>query len=234
MYSDDMEEILDDELIEIMMRDQKSNNNEGVAIEFSPAVPLLLETEVYKMPSPHPSPCFSLCHSPVHFMTEASANIKGEGLLPISCTKNMKGTPHVQSKREYLTPKLGLFMNELSSICKNIEMDDDDDSKVRENSKMGDRTKSNPMSALEVTSFQKRLFGIQPAAHSRKSHTLPLTSKAITTSKRLQDLPRVDEPILSSAIVSNSPLPPPEPKELKYFEVIETHQCNLLYNKLYI
>ena len=224
MFSDDVEEVLDEELIEIMMRDQKNNNNERVAIEFLPAAPLPLETELHRStPSPRPSPRSSPCHSPVHFMTESGANVKGEGLSPLSCTKNMKGTSVQTPKREYLTPKPGLSTNVPSSISngaaagKNTE-EDDEDSKVRENNKMGDKARSRTMSDTEMTSFQKRLFGIQqPAAHSRKSHTLPLTSKTITT--RLHDLPQLDEPIPSLAIVSNGPLPPPEPKELKYFEV---------------
>ena len=233
MFSDDVEEVLDKELIEIMMRDQKNNNNEGVAIEFSPAAPLPPQRELHtSTPSPRPSPRSSPCHSPVHFMprlTEAGANIKGEGLSPISCTKNMKlkgtlmQTPRVRSQRECLTPKSTNGPSSISNSTaagKNTEIDDEDDSKVRGNNKMGDKARSRTMSDTEMTSFQKRLFGLQqPAAHSRKSHTLPLTSKAITTNKRLQDLPQLDEPIPSLAIVSNGPLPPPEPKELKYFEV---------------
>ena len=249
MYSDELEESLTEELIDIMMQDQSSTEKVKL-VTIAPQLPL--EKEVFrKTPSPRSSPC----PSPTVFMpinngyTEGMNYIKPDALSPHGQYHGTKYhmRNHLQQP-EYLSPKLDVSTSAVrvsnsyaSGISIKIEQEGSkemeesevestkiEDSKETEKIKMGDRTKksgSSSMSSLEATSFQKRLFGLHhSAAHNRKSYTLPLTSKATgsssSSSSKTSDLRRLSEPPLSPATITDSPYPPPEPMELQYFEVI--------------
>ena len=211
MYSDEVEESLNEEIIKIMMQDQSSN---AVAIRVSPSAPQPLEREVMsRTPSPRTSPC----PSPVHVIPTRDRTIetvKPGTLSPMfyTCT----------SMQTHKPSKPSLITNGPSSIGSSKAGDASIETE-EEKGKIGDRTTrsktgSSTMSALEATSFQKRLFGLQhPAAQGRKSHTLPLTNKT-ASSNIISDQKPLTGP-LSPATLTDSPFPPAEPTELKYFEV---------------
>ena len=244
MYSDEVEESLNEELIEIMMQDQSSTEKVRL-VTIAPQLPLV--NEVFrKSPSPRSSPC----PSPTMFMpinngyTEGMNNTKPDALSPHRQygTKYHTRNHLQQPAGEYLTPKPSVSRRGTNSngsgVSIKIEQEGSKDTEKREleniktedgketdKSTVGDRTKkSGSMSSLEATSFQKRLFGLhQSAAHKRKSHTLPLPSKATSSSSSSSEtslrLLSDSEPPLSPATITDSPYPPPEPMELQYFEV---------------
>ena len=238
MYTDEVEDSLTDELIDIMMQDQSSTEE----VKLMTIAPQLAPVnEVFrKTPSPRSSPC----PSPTMFMatnngyTEGMNYIKPHALSPMHGHYGTKHhmRNHIQQP-EQLTPKHDISTdatsfsgNNASGISIKIEQEGSKDLEKVESIniedskeiKMGGRTKksgSSTLSSLEATSFQKRLFGLNHStAHNRKSHTLPSSSKA-TSDKKTSDLRLFTEPPLSPASITNSPHPPPEPMELQYFEV---------------
>ena len=196
-----------------MMQDQLSK--EVVAIRVSPSALQPLEREVMsRTPSPRTSPCPSPVHViPTHGRT--TDTFKPGTLSPMSYTCTSMQT-HKPSKPSLIT-------NGPSSIDSS-KVGDASIKAEEEKGKIGDRTTrsktgSSTMSALEATSFQKRLFGLQhPAAQGRKSHTLPLTNKTASSNSISDQMPLTGP--LSPATLTDSPFPPSEPTELKYFEVI--------------
>ena len=222
MYSDELEESLNEEILKIMMRDQ--SNGEAVAIKVSPLAPQPPVREVVRRtPSPRTSPCLS----PVNFLptndriTEMS---KAGTFSPMSYNSVPS---HIQQRVDHQAVKLKSYTNGTSGVGSSKTGDGGIKAEEKEErgSKMGDnsatkKTGSSTMSALDATSFQKRLFGLQPpAAQVKKSYILPLTSKT-AGSKSISDLKPLIGPAVSPATLTDNPFPPPEPTELKYFEVI--------------
>ena len=243
MYTDDLEESLTEELIDIMMQDQSSTEKVKLAT-IAPQLPL--ENQVFSNRHfPCPSP---IVFMPINECTEGMNYIKPDALSPHGQYHGTKYhmRNHLQQP-EYLTPKFYVSTSAVrvsnsyaSGISIKIEQEGSrenevkstKDSKETEKIKMGDRTKKSgrsSMSSLEATSFQKRLFGLHhSAAHNRKIYTLPLTSKATgsssSSSSKTSNLRRLSEPPLSPATITNSPYPPPEPMELQCFEVYPIHR----------
>ena len=218
MYSDELEESLNEEIIKIMMYDQSSN--EAVAITVSPSAQRPPEREVIsRTPSPRSSPC----PSPVHFIRphDRVTDISKAGTLsPMSCTSI---PTHIQQRVDHPALKLKFTTNGPSSVGSSITGDAGIKAE-EERDKMGGtstkKTGSSTMSALDATSFQKRLFGLHhPVAQGKKSYTLPFTGRT-ASSKSISDLKPLTGPAVSPATLTDSPCPPPEPTELKYFEVI--------------
>lgn len=244
MYSDEIEESLNEELIEIMMQDQSSTEKVKL-VTIAPQLPLENEM-IRKTPSPRSSPCPSpTMFIPINNGYMEGMNNKTDALSPhrqYGTKYHMRNHLQQPTAAEYLIPKLdaskppvrvsnsigsGVSIKIEQEGSKEIEKSEVESSKIEdgketEKSTMGNRTKksgSSSMSSLEATSFQKRLFGLHhSAAHNRKSHTLPLPSKTTdsSSSNKTRDL---SEPPLSPATITDSPYPPPEPMELQYFEV---------------
>ena len=201
MYSDEVEESLNEELIEIMMQDQLSTEKVKL-ITIAPQPPL--ENEMFHTRNHLQQPAGEYL-TPKPSVSRRGTNNNGTYGSGVSIKIEQEGSKETEKR-------------ELESIKT-------EDGKETDKSTMGDRTKkSGSMSSLEATSFQKRLFGLhQSAAHKRKNHTLPLPSKATgsSSSSETSDLRLLSdsEPPLSPATIMDSPYPPPEPMELQYFEV---------------
>ena len=259
MYSDEQEESFNEEIIEIMMQDQKSSQE--LAIEVSTPVQRpptngkitfqdhtgnkktdtaqLATVATIPLPSPvefeigrkTPSPRHSPCPSPGPFMPHNNgvSGFHDPAILPPATGTVAKDQMMDNHLHHPVPHKHNLSTINTRSIggCKDKEggneVEGEDSCKETGKNKMGDGAKksgSSTMSRLEMTSFQQRLFGFHHgAAHKRKCHTLPASSK-VTSSKRIDDVQLLTEPILSPATITDSPFPPPEPKELKYIEVI--------------
>ena len=218
MYSDELEKSLDEEIIKIMMEE-----DERGLVTIAPPPPLqppIVNDDLRKTPSP--------CHSPIIFMHPNSAIIEMNGgkprsLSPMVCMKDQMYT-RVQQQCDYQTSKPVAFnaTNFSSSKASGISIKIEEDSKETKGNKMRDEMKRpSTLSPEEVTSFQKRLFGLQKIPQNRKSHTLPLTSKS-TISKKMNDVQSLTKPVPSPTTIidAHRPIPPPEPAELKYIEVI--------------
>ena len=169
-----------------------------------------------KTPSPRSSPSLFL---PIN---NGTTDARAGALSPMSCTKDRMYFLAQQNDRQ---PSLNAPINATSSSSKvsGISIKVEESSKEVESPKIGGNTKksgSSTLTPLEVTSFQKRLFGLQHSANSRKSYTLPPTFRLSSSKETSTSTWPLKEPVLSPvAIVTDSTIPPPEPVELQYFEV---------------
>lgn len=221
MYSlsDEMEQSLNEEIIKIMMHDGENTEEMPRAVAaINPPAQRPPEIEgLRRTPSPRSSPCPSpVLHRP--FNTEVNG-MKTNTLSPFN---------HIQQppRHDHRIVKPNLCMNVANNKTTSVSSSKTNDISINsgmENSKIvGDRTKksgSSTLSPSDVTSFQRRLFGLQQISDSRKCRTLPATSK-ITSWEKAIDAQQLNKPILSPATVTDSPFPPQEPEELQYIKVI--------------